>query len=193
MEITRAHLAGLELVLTELQSSLHRTQYDQLIGLIAQASAAPEQETIGYISKKDLARLLDDVCWDGTHLTIGVDHRDQWREDTPYDNLVPIYTHVDPSEVERLRAELIKITKRARSAEAASHQDRKALKGLERVSKVVSDNIDTVYGENNVLRQKLAGAQALLREVLETPIKDQVRRKIDAFLSAQPAENQKDA
>lgn len=57
--------------------------------------AKPEQEPLGYISKKDLARLQDDIAWDGTHLSIGVDHRVQWREDTPYDNLVPIYADPD--------------------------------------------------------------------------------------------------
>lgn len=46
---------------------------------------------IGYIDKKDLARLRDEVTWDGSHLRIGVDHFAQWLEDTPYDHLVPIY------------------------------------------------------------------------------------------------------
>lgn len=51
-----------------------------------------EQKPIGYIDKKDLARLTDEITWDGTHLIVGVDHFAQWLEDTPYEHLTPIYS-----------------------------------------------------------------------------------------------------
>jgi hypothetical protein len=56
-----------------------------------------EQKPIGYINKKDLARLTDEITWDGSYLTIGVDHFAQWLEDTPYDHLTPIYSAPPPA------------------------------------------------------------------------------------------------
>ena len=70
-----------------------------LFALIQQAKSAPaensreavEPKPIGYINKKDLARLQDEITWDGSYLMIGVDHFAQWMEDTPYEHLAPIY------------------------------------------------------------------------------------------------------
>lgn len=66
------------------------------------AAAAPQgqQEAVrplGYIHKTDVARLQDEITWDGTYLTIGIDHWAQWQEDTPYDHLQPIYTTPQPA------------------------------------------------------------------------------------------------
>jgi hypothetical protein len=62
------------------------------IRLLAEELAAlREQVPVGYINKKDLLRLRDEVAWDGTYLSIGVDHFAQWRDDTPYEHLAPIY------------------------------------------------------------------------------------------------------
>ena len=48
---------------------------------------------LGYMNKKDIARLQDEITWDGSYLTVGIDHWAQWQEDTPYDHLQAIYTH----------------------------------------------------------------------------------------------------
>ena len=47
---------------------------------------------LGYMNKKDIARLQDEITWDGSYLTVGIDHWAQWQEDTPYDHLQAIYT-----------------------------------------------------------------------------------------------------
>jgi hypothetical protein len=52
-----------------------------------------EPRPIGYMNKKDVARLQDEITWDGTHLHIGIDHWAQWQEDTPYEHLQAIYVH----------------------------------------------------------------------------------------------------
>lgn len=110
---------------------------------------------IGYARKKDLADLEDETQPGGSHIYIGLDHRVCWAEEPPYDHLVAVYLD--------LPGELDKALKRARRAEMDSHRILKAHKGLERVSKVVSDHADEVCGENNLLRQQLDQLRAQLK------------------------------
>jgi hypothetical protein len=98
----QSHVAGLELALAELAEyspTAHALGEYHLRPLIHKAKSAPAEvaqgadkpKAIGYINKKDLARLQDEITWDGTYLHIGVDHFAQWLEDTPYEHLAPIY------------------------------------------------------------------------------------------------------
>ena len=50
-----------------------------------------KQELIGYTMRSSLKPLMDDTMPDGKHIRIGVDHRVCWEDDTPYDNLIPLY------------------------------------------------------------------------------------------------------
>lgn len=62
-------------------------------GEATNAANARSVRPLGYMNKKDIARLQDEIAWDGSYLSIGVDHWAQWQEDTPYDHLQAIYTH----------------------------------------------------------------------------------------------------
>ena len=81
----RAELAAIRAVNVDLQ--LH---FDTLMADY-KAIKAQEPRPIGYINKKDLARLQDETAWDGSYLSIGVDHFAQWLEDEPYEHLAAIY------------------------------------------------------------------------------------------------------
>lgn len=50
-----------------------------------------KQELIGYSMRSSLKPLMDDTMPDWKHIRIGVDHRVCWEDDTPYDNLIPLY------------------------------------------------------------------------------------------------------
>ena len=50
-----------------------------------------KQELIGYTMRSSLKPLMDDTLPEGKHIRIGVDHRVCWMDDTPYDNLIPLY------------------------------------------------------------------------------------------------------
>lgn len=55
-------------------------------------------DIIGYARKIDLAPLLDRAQPDGSYITIGLDHPSCWEEEPPYDHLVPLYMHPEPSD-----------------------------------------------------------------------------------------------
>lgn len=50
-----------------------------------------KQQLVGYTMRSSLKPLIDDSMPDGKHIRIGVDHRVCWEDDTPYDNLIPLY------------------------------------------------------------------------------------------------------
>lgn len=50
-----------------------------------------KQHLVGYTMRSSLKPLMDDTMPDGKHIRIGVDHRVCWEDDTPYDNLIPLY------------------------------------------------------------------------------------------------------
>lgn len=171
--VTRENLAGLELAKKELgEFSIEaKAAADYCLGpLIAQASAAPEQEAAGHFSfchdkKKWIQQKLKGPEF--AHL------------------LTPLYTHADPSEASRLRAELENMRGRVTSTH-------KSL--IEKHAEIIKDRDD--------LRRQLAEAQALLREA-QGSVKfhrgmgqrhaesvGDLHTRIDAFLSAtaQPTE-----
>jgi hypothetical protein len=100
MTPNQSHVAGLELALDATGPFTSAAGARQKMrDILEQAKSAPAEvaqgadkpKAIGYINKKDLARLQDEITWDGTYLHIGVDHFAQWLEDTPYEHLAPIY------------------------------------------------------------------------------------------------------
>lgn len=132
-EVKREHLAGLELAMSRMQRHLAHENVKILHDLIAQASAAPEQEPAGHFSfchdkKKWIQQKLKGPEF--AHL------------------LTPLYTHADPSEVERLRAENNRLNGIIGQWESSLNA-RLLLEKQAELSKV---------------EQKLAEAQALLRE-----------------------------
>lgn len=128
--VTREHLAGLRLAKAEIGefnvSAKAAADYC-LDPLIAQATAEPAGVAVVFPPKRQIAG----------HLTAAESYRASGRNELLDEiaQLGPLYTHADPSEVERLKAEL----KAWMNAEAE--------KGIELVQ----------------LRQKLAEAQVLLR------------------------------
>lgn len=91
-EVTRKHLAGLRLALAEADTvSTDSISVGELEYLIAQASAAPEQEPVAWMidwpEEPELGHYFSD-------------------ESSPAARSRPLYTHADPSEAEWLRAEL---------------------------------------------------------------------------------------
>lgn len=153
-KVTREHLAGLELALSELD--IDGAAAVKLIGLIAQASTAPEQEAVDPVVievQNGCVYLISKPLEPGRH---------------------KLYTHADQSEVERLRAEL--------------EQMHKSFKAVEfKMAEAIHDQ--------GLLRQKLAEAQALLRDIAqaywqqdaELPA-DIVARLKPLSATAQPAE-----
>lgn len=89
IEVKREHLAGLQLVLDEIASG----RYPDLRVMIAQASAAPEQEPVAWTWQGTLDRLKTGDCPDGE---VVYPHR---GPGVP----IALYTHADPSEVEQLK------------------------------------------------------------------------------------------
>ncbi len=161
--VTREHLASIEDVKRSVEliyacdSPVRRT----LEALIAQASAAPGQE-----AAREFAEV--EIFMDGGHKCFRFDeycHAYSFPVGTHF-----LYTHADPSEVERLRAELAEW----------------------------SPTMQRLGDQNQELRQDLAEAQALLRDlrgwIYRTSFHGTdavaLMDKIDAFLSAkaQPAE-----
>ncbi len=170
IEVKREHLAGLELALDH----VGRDQRSILDDLIAQASAAPEQEA---------------VAWQVTGaggLTVTPQYP-SWAEGDARLNIQTLYTHPS-AEIERLRAELAESDKCV--VRALNERDA----GIEEWSGIAVQN----GMECDRLRQKLADAQALLRALRPLTLerddggRGALRGHIDAFLSAtaQHAEGQ---
>lgn len=141
-EVKREHLAGLKLALAE--SDIGNTEsisVGELQSLIAQASAAPEQE----VASKDAENSAHDLALKVREALDRTSCPDAWMR-IAYESVVREYTHADPSEVERLRAELEAESKGAdRAAEAMLHWKKEA----------------------DSIREQLAMAQALLRGLTE--------------------------
>lgn len=172
-KVNRGHLAGLELFARLHDSDLDYMISEDLGNLIAQASAAPEQEPVawGFPDPEPAGRpflLL-------VHTPDAVARPEE---------LFPLYTHADPSEVERLRAEIESMRERV----TPTHKS------------LIGKHAEIIK-ERDLLREKLADAQALLRDChAEFDIAEasgfevEMRKKIAAFLSAtaQPAEHESD-
>ncbi|YCH23113.1 hypothetical protein M1D96_06310 [Pseudomonas sp. D1-3] len=91
--VTREHLAGLEMALCHLYIHMAPENAKALEKLIAQASAAPEQEAVAWIYE----RYISSNQYSARRLSF----------DKPYStdrNIQPLYTHPS-AEIERLRAE----------------------------------------------------------------------------------------
>lgn len=147
--VTREHKAGLELVEREVSISSPLAA-QQLEYLIAQASAAPEQEA---------------VAW--RRLEADDNETAEWNY---YAGKVeggqPLYTHPS-AEIERLRAERAKFRVVLEGAEYPN-LDRITLLSEEQCRQVgaaAASCTKSIIDERDQLQQKLAEAQALLREL----------------------------
>lgn len=97
-EVTREHLAGLELAKQELGefNAAAKAAADYCLDpLIAQASAAPEQEPVAWLYSRPEGLVTPVVLLEKA----SDKDRGSWDE-------TPLYNHADPSEVAQLRAEL---------------------------------------------------------------------------------------
>jgi len=118
-----------------------------------------QDEPVGYVRPSNL-RNLRLVAYCAAIEITGVPQRE---------GDVPLYTHADPAEVERLRAEL----------ENATDMGGKAI-----------NRAGVLARDNDTLRAQLAEAQALLRDWLDadpgksSPAINDLRRKTDYLLSA---------
>lgn len=169
-KVNRGHLDGLELALSELD--IDGAAAVKLLGMIAQASAAPEQEAVAvWLKSKDHA-VYPDICILGNPADIA---------EGAFDTKIPLYTHADDGEVGRLRAELVE-------------SDKCVVRALNEVDSK-QRTIDGINEAHWRVVQQLAAAQAMLRDVAELdPRGEFLGWKLDgeiyAFLSAtaQPAE-----
>lgn len=174
-KVNRGHLAGLELFARLHDSDLDYMLSEDIGNLIAQASAAPEQEAVATVSVK---------FFRGSREMENIDY--QPLKDLP-EGTHRLYTHVDPSEVERLRAELK--TERLR-ADAAVGDANEAERKLDEAQALLRDT-KTIRGLGSLPARvafakelgvaKLGGVEDWIQEVQD---------RIDAFLFAtdQPAE-----
>lgn len=129
-KVNRGHLAGLKLALNESDTvSTDSISVADLEYLIAQASVAPGQKAARF------ERLDREGEWE----VISHAEYEKSKDSAGIYQCRALYTHADPSEVERLRDELN--TERLRA--------------------------DAAVGDANEAEQKLADAQALLREMDE--------------------------
>lgn len=166
-KVNRGHLAGL-LAYKELCASggyQHMTWAEALDHLIAQASAAHEQQPVGYADPKSFDNFKNLSHLGGLYL-----HEWMWAKPAP--GLVALYTHADDAERERLRAELA---------------------SLRRWESNVREN-SPLLNELEKSRQQLAKARALLSDIYSafqfngqhSTLVDKVREYL--FATAQPAE-----
>lgn len=84
----------------------HEATEKRLNALIAQASAAPEQEPVAWVNPSVMARLKSGYSAPACELSPN-------RQDS-YGTTFPLYTHADPSEVAQLRADLARETQSAK-------------------------------------------------------------------------------
>lgn len=174
--VTREHLAGLKLAKQELGAFnvAAKAAADYFLDpLIAQASAAPEQESVGWQQRY--------ICpQEGPSPWQACDERSaeilKGRSDY---ELRPVYTRPD-ADLERLRAEL-------ELWKLRSGGNLYAAQVMEELAEEQEDDLAA-------LQQKLAWAQAMLNNIASrglSPLLTEAEvEKIDAFLSAaaQPAE-----
>lgn len=180
--VTREHLAGLKLARECVGYSNSETsawdKCDELDELIAQASAAPEQEAVEALPLAE--------CVEHRHPGYGGGYFGT--------EVVMLYTHADPNVhwqavaseqmtvIERLRAEI-------KHLESAWHVD---------VMRRKDDLIASQERENDRVKKELADAQALLKRVHEGLEKGHPLIKVDAEIcallsaTAQPAEHDSD-
>ena len=184
-KVTREYLPGLKLAQQFIAESVSEEAASDLDCLIAQASAAPEQEAVGYFSfchdkKKWIQQKLKGPEF--AHL------------------LTQLYTHADDGECARLRAELVEARRNEHNSEVAYRAAIERQEELRDELKTEGLRADAAVGDANEAERKLAEAQALVRESREAYAEaihweDQqpVMKKIDAFLSAtaQPADGVK--
>lgn len=140
--VTRAHLAGLELALASMASYCAGSKADAecvLSPLIAQASAAPEQEAVAWMHTY---RCYPDDPRAPNQSGYEVTDFHQNPKAPGIESHTPLYTHPS-AEIERLRAEL----------------DRGERHRNDQADKIVEQRT-----EIGATRQKLAEAQALLRK-----------------------------
>ena len=134
-QVNRGHLAGLELALESLGSYCAGSKADAecvLSPLIVQASAAPEQEPIAYMKVDSPLKGFTEFF-----------KHEAWCEEAELSTqCIPLYTHADPSEVDRLRDE----NERLRAV-YTDQQDKRIAMQIER----------------DDLSQKLAEAQASIQ------------------------------
>lgn len=155
MMVGREHLAGLEMFRDTTDKVLPMPFVIILEDLIEQASAAPEQEAVAWVHPAYLNP-------GALGFEASVNRLSQMQ--------VPLYTHADPSEVERLRADL--------SECSAAHAN-------------LAEELRAIHNTKPwVAQRQLAEAQELLRHMqkcsekfVTTPIAA-YKKQIDAFLSA---------
>ena len=71
---------------------MSETKSDDVFGI-----GVPMQ-VVGYARRDDIDLLLDDNQPEGSYIHIGVDQRNCWVEDTPYNHLTPLYIPLSPGD-----------------------------------------------------------------------------------------------
>lgn len=158
--VTREHRAGLELAVKSCHQLMDTQLYSKMLELIAQASAAPEQEAVAWMVGK--------TVWENRSAAV--------RNAADRMRLVrPLYTHADDGELERLRAELVESDLCV--VRALNERDA-ALKQLAKADQKISSVVEYVEGMVKAAGNQPSVATGYLRDIL------------DALLSAtaQPAE-----
>lgn len=199
MKVTREHKAGLELAIDRWNAAPNVGAFlAELRASVSQASAAPEQEAVFQITHGPLGYLDGLPEWfDLVSLTeAGVEN---------FSNGTKLYTHADPSEVERLRAENSKLKE--------GFYQKVVDEDLNEIAKFIGDeklpeksfflipdaarlaNMTMhMVREVQALRQQLAEAQSLHRAIRAAIHDSEVfclPDSIVAALSTQPAEESK--
>ncbi len=103
MNISREHKAGLEMALEQLDVT--GSDAFRLKQLIAQASAAPEQEPVAWRGFNDLGEAVTEWI-DGVPPARMVD---LFGNQSSYAKIELAYTHADPSELAQLRADVLRL------------------------------------------------------------------------------------
>lgn len=165
-QVNRGHLAGLLLALDLADTvTTDSIGISELQTLIAQASAAPEQEAVAVAIYSDA--VVDEVVRTKSFALVvgdeGVSHHLQLRVPGVQDVTIA-YTHADEGELERLRA--LSVTNIM--LEVVPGWDGM---GEEAYAKSVAD-VEAAFGKmvdrEELLEQKLAEAQALLSRVINS-------------------------